>query len=165
MINREHIQQQLDQWLVNFVEANHEGLNNWPPCPYARSARLRGLIATVFAEPQQFKDAIYQGMQTLADQDVVVICFDHHNIDPQALQEFVEGINRDIMPQDFVVLDDHPHSPEYVNGVCMNFGVCGLLLLQRLSKLTDASQRLQSQGYYNAWDAKALAEVVTWRSS
>lgn len=163
MIDQQQVQQALDQWLVTFVETNHPDLGNWPPCPYARAARQRDLIATIFVPVDQLKAAVDQGITLLEHKDVVIVCFDHDNIDPATLQEFVHGINRDIMSRDYVVLDDHPHSPEYVNGVKMNFGHCGLLLLQRLTKLNDASDRLKSQGYYNHWDANAVAQVVTWR--
>jgi hypothetical protein len=67
------------------------------------------------------------------------------------------------MPTDYVILEDHPAAPEYVNGIKMNFGLCGLLVIQKLSKLNNASDKLREQGYYDHWDQKALNEVVTWR--
>lgn len=163
MIDQDQIRHALDQWLINFVETNHPGLNNWAPCPYARAARLSGLISIEFASVDQFKDMIYQGLDILDHKDVVVICFDHDTIDPEVLQEFVAGMNRTLMPKNYVILEDHPHAPEYVNGVRMNFGLCGLLILQKLSKLNSASDKLQSQGYYDTWDSTAMNEVVNWR--
>lgn len=157
------IKQALDQWMMDFVEVNHPTLNNWPPCPYARSARLSGMITVVFASVDQFKDTIYQSLDTLDHKDVVVICFDHDTIDPEVLQEFVSGMNQTLMPKNYVILEDHPHAPEYVNGVRMNFGHCGLLILQKLNKLNSAADKLRSQGYYDAWDSKALDQVVSWR--
>lgn len=157
------VKQALDQWLVDFVEANHSALNDWPPCPYARAARLGGMISTVFATVAEFKDVVQESLQTLQSRDVVVVCFDHNTIDPVELQEWVAGMNRMLMPMDYVILDDHPHAPEYVNGVRMNFGQCGLLVIQRLSKLNSAADRLKSQGYYDTWDQTAVDQVVSWR--
>jgi hypothetical protein len=67
------------------------------------------------------------------------------------------------MPINYVVLEDHPDSPEYVNGVKMNFGYCGLLIIQKLDKLNIAADKLKEQGYYDNWDKFSLNSVVSWR--
>lgn len=158
------IKQQLDQWMMEFVEEANPALDNWAPCPYARAARLNNMISVVFATPTEFVEVVQESIEKLEHKDVVVVCFDHRLIDPVSLQEFVVGMNSTLMPADYVILEDHPDAPEYVNGVKMNFGQCGLLVLQKLSKLNTASDKLKSQGYYKSWDQKSLAEVVSWRS-
>jgi hypothetical protein len=45
----------------------------------------------------------------------------------------------------------------------MNFNFCGLLLMQRASKLKTASDQLDRAGYYNVWSEQELDEVVNWR--
>ena len=45
----------------------------------------------------------------------------------------------------------------------MNFGLCSLVLVQRLSKLNNASKVLKEKGYYDNWTQEDLDEVVTWR--
>lgn len=162
-MDQQKIKQQLDQWMIEFVEANNSQLNNWAPCPYARAARLGNMIHTVFATVPELVQVIRESIDTLATKDVVVVCFDHHDISPEHLQEFVQGMNKMLMPLDYVILEDHPDAPEYVNGVKMNFGHCGLFVIQKLSKLNTASDKLKTQGYYDAWGQQALDEVVTWR--
>jgi len=130
------IKAELDKWMVEFVEANHAQLGNWAPCPYAKAARLSGMISTKFCEVSELYDVVRESIETLENKDVVVICFDHESISPEQLQEFVAGMNKTLMPIDYVILEDHPDAPEYVNGVKMNFGHCGLLVIQKLSKLT-----------------------------
>lgn len=162
-MNQEQISKQLQTWLCDFVEANNTALNNWAPCPFARAARLSGLIHTVFATVSELDQVVRENLHMLESKDVVVVCFDHNNIDPVELQEWVSGMNQWLMPRDYVILDDHPHAPEYVNGVRMNFDMCGLLVIQHLSKLNTASEKLKSQGYYDTWDSNALDQVVSWR--
>lgn len=162
-MDQEKIKAELDQWLVEFVEANNSQLKNWAPCPYAKAARVAGMIGVAFSSVPELVDSIKESIDTLATKDVVVICFDHETISPEQLQEFVAGMNRTLMPADYVILEDHPNAPEYVNGVKMNFGLCGLLVLQKLSKLNNAADKLKSQGYYDTWDQQALDDVVTWR--
>jgi len=162
-MDQELIKAELNQWMVEFVEATNPALSNWAPCPYAKAARLSGMISTKFATIPELRDVVRESIATLETKDVVVICFDHHNISPEYLQEFVADMNKMLMPLDYVILEDHPDAPEYVNGVKMNFGRCGLLVIQKLSKLNNAADKLKSQGYYDTWNQKSLNDVVTWR--
>jgi len=162
-MDEQDIRQQLNQWLIDFVEKPNPLLNNWPPCPYARQARLNNKITIKFCEVFEFMDIIRESMYALEEKDVVVICFNHNHIDPVSLQEFVAGTNKTLMPVNYVILEDHPNSPEFVNGVKMNFGHCGLLILQKLDKLNTAADHLKEKGYYDTWPKENLDEVVTWR--
>jgi hypothetical protein len=153
------IRQQLEQWLANFVEQPNPLLNNWSPCPYARQARLCNKIFTAFDSPLE----IHQYTNKLEDYDVVVLCFDHTKFSASQIELFTKHINSILLWQDYVVLEDHPDSEEYVNGVKMNFGECGLMILQKLSKLNTAADQLKNKGYYNTWSQENLDEVVNWR--
>jgi hypothetical protein len=56
------------------------------------------------------------------------------------------------------------HNEENINGAKMNFGLCSLVLVQRLSKLNNASKVLKEKGYYDNWSKENLDDVVTWRT-
>lgn len=163
MMDQDLIRQLLDQWLIEFVEVNNAKLNNWAPCPYARAARLAGLIEVQFTEIEDIGTSVRQALPTLETKDVVVLCFEHRMIDPVILQEWIKDLNRDLVSKNYVILEDHPYSPEFVNGVQMNFGHCGLLIVQKLDKLNTAADRLRDKGYYDHWDTRAVNDVVTWR--
>jgi hypothetical protein len=89
--------------------------------------------------------------------------FDHNQITPELLQQQVQDLNHKIMTDDPVILEDHPGAPELINRVSMNFGDCGLVILQKLSGLNRASDQLRNKGYYDVWSSDNLAAVVTWR--
>jgi hypothetical protein len=163
MLNNSEIVNQLNLWLKNFVEVPHPALGNFAPCPYARAARVNNQIDIKFATVPEFMTVVRESIDTLATKEVVVVAFDHHTIDPVTLQEWVGETNRMLMPMDYVILEDHPDAPEYVNGVKMNFGYCGLLVIQRLNKLNTAADQLRDKGYYDHWNQQALDDVVTWR--
>jgi hypothetical protein len=158
-----NIPAQLRIWLENFIERTNPDLGNWPPCPYARQARINNRIAFVGADAHQISDSVGKYEYLLQNHDVVVMYFDHTTISSDYLQQQVHEINRKIMPEDLVILEDHPDATETINGVTMNFGMCGLVILQRLSDLNRASDQLRSKGYYNHWAESDLADVVTWR--
>jgi len=153
------IRQQLEHWLTNFVEQPNPLLNNWPPCPYARQTRLSNKILSVFDNPLE----VHQHTNQLQQYDVVILCFDHNIFSASQIELFTRHVNSILMLNDYVVLEDHPDSKEIINGVQMNFGKCGLLILQKLSKLNTAADKLQEKGYYTTWSKKNLDDVVNWR--
>lgn len=157
------LRNQIHIWLSTFVEIPNQKLGDWPPCPYARRARIDNKFSIIFADDHNLNKSINEAKTLLQLQDVVVICFDHIVNPADYIQQFVKDINKILMKEDFVVLEDHPDVPELINGVCMNFQKCGLLLIQRLSKLQQASNQLHSKGYYDKWTTQDLDNVVTWR--
>jgi hypothetical protein len=163
MMDQATIKNQLTQWLIDFVEKPNSLLGDWPPCPYARAARINNKIEICFAETTELFVTVTEKLPLLETQDVVVICFDHTTISPVDLQQWIEATNQLLMPTNYVILEDHPNSIETVNGVCMNFGVCGLLVVQKLDKLNLAADQLNAKGYYNHWKPQDLDSVVSWR--
>lgn len=162
-MNFEQTKQDVISWIEDFLEKSNSNLGNWAPCPYARQARVNNSISIKLAEPLEFDDVIRESLETLNNKEVVVVCFDHHNIDPTSLQDYVKNMNNMLLPLNYVILEDHPNSPEYINDVCMNFGKCGLLLIQKLDKLNGASNLLREKGYYDHWTLDNLDDVVNWR--
>lgn len=163
-MNQQDIIEKLNKWMIEFIEVPNPKLGDWAPCPYARQARVNNNISIKFATISELTDVINESIETLSHKEVVIICFDHNFIDPVELQSYVEGMNKTLMPINYVILEDHPLSPEYINGVNMNFGSCGLLLMQKLDKLNSASDQLRDKGYYKHWSKEDLDSVVTWRN-
>jgi len=158
------IQSALRQWILDFVSKPNPLLNNWAPCPYARQALLNDKTAIVFSDTECLLDTVTANLSLLDSKEVVIVCFDHTKISPEELEKSVAVINQSIlMPKDYVILEDHPDKSEVLNGVTMNFGHCGLLLVSKLSVLNNASEHLKSKGYYSNWPRENLDAVVTWR--
>ena len=161
----EEIEQKLTAWMVNFVEQPHPGLGQWAPCPYARQARITNRIKIVHSNHQRLIATVEQVLPELEQKEVVVVCFDHTKISAQELEKLIKVYNEQVlMARNYVILEDHPDAVEHVNEVHMNFGYCGLLVIQQLDKLTTASEQIKSKGYYDTWSQAELDQVVTWRS-
>lgn len=164
-MNKEVILTKLNEWLINFVEVPNGLLNDWPPCPYARQARIQNKIKTVFIEdPNNLESIIENQLIYLNENDVLVFCLDSNNISGHNLEVRIDTLNKRLMYDDFVLLEDHPDNIEKLNGVIMNFNYCALVLAQRLSKLQDASIKLKEKGYYDNWPKTNLDYVVNWRN-
>jgi hypothetical protein len=164
MFDQKLIQQQLNHWLINFVEQPNPVLGNWAPCPYARQARITNQIEIRFSEIKDLWNTVKDSLVLLEQKEVIVVCFDHTDISAVSMQIFATMANEILMPK-HVLLEDHPGLVEHVGGIKMNFGHCGLLIVQNLEKLNTASKQLQSKGYYDHWDQTALDQVVTWRNN
>mgnify|MGYP003658637388 CR=1 FL=1 len=163
MLDQDKIKEQLSSWMITFLERPNPDLGNWPPCPYARQARIAELIDIKFSKIDDLLETVKSSFDLLEQKDVIIICFDHTSIDVSVLQDLVKEINDSIMDDNYVILEDHPNELEAVNGVQMNFTHCGLLLVQKLDKLNQASAQLRSKGYYNVWAKSELDSVVNWR--
>jgi len=175
-MDNKKIKSELTTWMKTFVEKPHPLLGNWAPCPYARKARVDNKIVIEFADTKYLESSILDNIFHLEDsvagewvqfesKDVVIIAFNHIEITVDELSEFVEYMNDRLIEKDIIILEDHPDAEaDKVNEVIMNFGKCGLLLIQRLSKLNEASRQLKAKGYYDHWDEDALNYVVNWRN-
>lgn len=164
MLNEQQLVSELNDWMKDFVEKPNPLLNNWAPCPYARQARITNKIEIVFADVDKLTSTVEKNLSLLDNKDVVIVCFDHTAISVDEVTELVYLLNHKIlMSRDYVILEDHPDSAEILNGVKMNFGKCGLLLVQRLSKLSTATDQLREKGYYDIWPEENYNDVVAWR--
>ena len=162
-MNLSEVKQHLIDWIIDFVEKPNPMLNNWAPCPFARQARINNKIEIQFSEINTLISYVNNSLPLLEFNEVVIICFDHTQIDVTSLQEIVSNLNKRLMKNNYVILEDHPDSVEYVNNVHMNFGHCGLLIIQKADKLAVASEQLNIKGYYDAWSKQELDSVVSWR--
>jgi hypothetical protein len=162
-MNQELIQQQLHEWLIDFVEKPNPLLNGWAPCPHARKSRISGKFGIKFTTGANLVSDIEAAAQELTDRDVIAICFDPADISAQNLAQLVSEQNQKLMLNDVLLLEDHPDDEEWLNGVKMNFEHCGIVFVQQLSKINQASAQLRDRGYYDHWPQENLDSVVNWR--
>jgi hypothetical protein len=162
-MDQQQIRQQLVAWLVDFVEKPNPMLNGWAPCPYAKKARATNLFDIQFATASTLATTIASAAQQLDQRDVVAVCVDHKQISAADLTNLVQQLNDQLMPQDVLLLEDHPEDVEIINGVHMNFGACAIVFVQQLSKINKASDQLRAGGYYDCWSQENLDSVVSWR--
>ena len=150
--------QEIQQWIIDFVEKANPMLNGWAPCPYARQARINHQVDIRLGLDPYFdlKRFVRHGM---GEFDVVVLVYDPQEwpvdsfrIWQQAEQEFLVG-------QGLYVLEDHPSESEQVMGVTMNQGTYAILFVQKKSKLEDAARQLASKGYYTGWPESYLKDL------
>jgi hypothetical protein len=159
MLTQESVTTELLKWMEEFVEVPHPSLGGWPPCPFARQARLSKNI-----DIRQGQDP-YNDCVSLLDYDwskeVVVFWYDY--IDTELFIDLVNRANSILLANDIVALEDHPDTEEIIAGIKMNFGVCPIIVLQKNNKLNSAADQLKEKGYYHTWTQEDVDKIVTWR--
>jgi hypothetical protein len=158
-MNIDSIKQHLDDWIKNFVEIPHPALGNWPPCPYARKARLdQDYDVRLGLAP--IHDLIQLSCRGLEGKSVVIFVYDPVLILHEELSHAVDTINQKfLLEKNLIALEDHPDDPEVVNGVSMNQGSYALALIQSLSDLDQKARAIAQQAFYDNWPEEYLTQL------
>jgi len=147
--------------MEEFVEQPHPSLGNWPPCPFARQARLN---KSILVKPGT--DPYIDGLSLKNydwSKEVVIFWYDHAQYLSNKFIDDVKKLNKELLPLNIAALDGHPDIEEVINGVDMNFGFCAILVVQKLDKLNQAADQLREKGYYDHWEHPMIDRIVNWR--
>lgn len=162
MLNLNTVQQDIEAWIENFVEVPHPALGGWAPCPYARRARLDQDFEVRLGINPYFD--LREVAQTGITKSVVIFAYESTAYTAEQFRVQIESANTEfLLNQNLLALEDHPDSPELVNGVCMNQGTYALALVQSLSDLDQKAQVLASKGFYKTWPEEYLTDLFNHR--
>ena len=154
------------QWVKEFVEVPHPMFADYPPCPYAKQARMQGKVDFVELTDMEPDSNIWCNIDhfDFEKKDVLVIIADAKRWTPHYTQKLAAQLNDTYAPRDLLIMEDHPKLVEKVKDVKMNQGRYTLLLVQRRTKLKRFEDILKKTDYYRNW-SKGHRESVTgtWR--
>lgn len=150
----------LESWIKGFLSTPHPLLSNFPPCPYAKKALADNKIKFVTSE--NYITIVENAVTAWEEQyDVLlVICGD---VNKDVFVNDVYNLNKKIMPLGFVALEDHIEIPEVLGELDFRNGMYNIVLVQKTSKINEASLKLKEIGYYKNWPTENLESVVNWR--
>jgi len=159
----EQVKQDIENWIVNFVEVPHPALGGFPLCPYARSARLKNSYA-VFIGSDPYFDLKNRARWGMGNKEVVIYVYDPQEWPHELFAASLDHANQDfLLTANLLTLEDHPADQEIVNGVCMNQGTYALALVQSLSDLNTKAHMMASKGFYDSWPADYLTALFQHR--
>jgi hypothetical protein len=145
--------QDIEQWIVDFVEKPNPLLAGWPPCPYARQARLQNRIDI----REGLRDPLELSLVQMQHFDVIAYVYDASQFTADSFNQAVDQLNQAyLVSRNMIALADHPEDHEEVNGVCMNQGTWAIVFLQDLDKLNAAAGQLAAKGFYHGWSEEYL---------
>ena len=163
VLNIETVTQDIEHWIVNFVEVPHPALGGWPPCPYARSARMKkSYDVRVGVDP--YFDLKNQARWGMGNREVIIYAYDPAEWPYELFSNSLKNANNEhLIKADIIALEDHPTDVEMVNGVCMNQGTYALALVQSLSDLNVKAQTIATKGFYHNWPEDYLQGLFEHR--
>lgn len=157
------VRQDIETWITNFVEVPHPSLGGWPPCPYARAARLNRTYEVLLgADP--YYDLKNRARWGMGNKEVIIYAYDPAQWSYTHFNQSIESANQEYLNhRGLIALEDHPADAEIVNGVCMNQGTYALALVQSAPDLDARAQQMAQQGFYHAWPEDYLQRLFHGR--
>jgi hypothetical protein len=160
-MNFEQAQMEVLNWITGFVEQPNAQLNGWPPCPYARKARLDGQFEIRPGRAEPYADLMHAD---LGEKMVIAYVYDPKLFSAHEFNRQVQSVNRGfLVPRNIIALADHPDDVEDVNGVIMNQGTWAIVFIQPLDKLDHFARLIAGKGFYDAWPEHYLKGLFEFR--
>lgn len=162
-MNLKQVTKDILDWSERWVEVPHPALGGWPPCPYARQARLNNRVGILLGDDPYF-DLEKRSESGLGSWEVCIYAYDPSEWSYENFGPRIHAANRDfLLSRDLLALDDHPDDPEVVNGITMNQGQYALVLVQSLSELNSRARQIAAKGFYKSWPEPYLQQLFANR--
>ena len=159
----EQVKQDIENWIINFVEVPHPALGGWPPCPFARQARMKRSFE-VYLGTDPYYDLKNRARWGMDSREVIIYAYDPQEWPHKLFSASIESANNEhLLRVDLLALEDHPADVENVNGVVMNQGTYALALVQSLSDLNAKARQMASKGFYDTWPEEYLQSLFQHR--
>jgi hypothetical protein len=161
----DQVKSDIEQWLINFVEVPHPALGNWPPCPFARNARLQKKYDVRLGDDVERDLFLFSKKQYMGKNDVIIYAYPPKQYDDAYFNWVIDVVNtsKGFTKRNLLALADHPDTVEEQNGVYFNMGKYALVLLQDKEKLNDHAKMIAHRGYYDNWNEEYLQDVFAHR--
>lgn len=163
------VEQDIWKWFQEYVEANHEFYDyKFPPCPYAKAARLRGSVDVVAYESGNIKQFIRTNVQNLinkTDKKITqrALIFPPRIRHTIGLKKFLHKLNVEIVPQNLYIQFGQALETKSIYPGFFNSGCYFMILINVLSEVLDGHKALIHTDYYKPWSKEHYDIVVTRR--
>lgn len=159
----DQVKADIESWIENFVEVPHPTLGGFPPCPFARSARLKKSYE-VYLGNDPYYDLKNRARYGMGNKEVIIYVYDPQEWPHDLFSASIESANTEhLLRADILALEDHPADVENVNGVIMNQGKYAMALVQSLSDLNAKAKMMAKKGFYDAWPEDYLQALFHHR--
>jgi hypothetical protein len=163
MLDLTTVKQDIEHWIETFVEVPHPALGGWPPCPYAKKARLeKDFDIRIGMDP--YFDLVNLAQDGLGNKSVVIFAYDPVEWPYEQFSFSLKTANENyLLKQDILALEDHPADPEIVNGISMNQGTYAMALCQSVTDLDAKARHMAAKGFYATWPEDYLTALFQHR--
>jgi hypothetical protein len=164
---KKQIEQDIWKWITDYVEVNHEFYDyKFPPCPYARAARLKGLVE-VSAWTQSSKiNFIRQAVNNAVSQgkiNTLVMVFPPWFRWCFITRWFIKALNKHIIPKDFYIQYGGAVETQSIYPGVGAGQPYVVVILNRVSDVLAGHKSLSRTNYYDKWGPEHYHNVVDRR--
>jgi hypothetical protein len=162
---KQQIETDIWDWLQNYIEVDHKFYDyKFPPCPYAKSARLRGLVTVTAYKSGSINQFIREntaGLISEGKHNVGIMVFPASTRWRFWNQWYMKWLNRRLIPQDFYI--------QYGMAVTTTSKYPGesapyfIAIVNKLSDVLAGHQALLNTKYYQNWSDFHYNDVVVRR--
>jgi hypothetical protein len=148
-------------WIGTSVVVPRAELGGFAPCPFAKSVLAGDGLSILTCQSADYQKAVLDAVNEWHfKQQIVVFCLLTRPSLIEA-QDAQAQLNETLNPLDLIVLLDHPDDDFSINGFRTGNGQHVLLLVQKLSQLNEASDKLrQNCDYYANWSTENIERVL-----
>jgi hypothetical protein len=163
------IEQDLWDWITNFIEVDHKFYNyKFPPCPYAKSARLKGLVNVTAYTTGSKIEFIDQEVKQFLDHkkyNVQIFVFPSYLRWNFYVRWKIHQLNKQLVPNDYYAQYGwaKPTQSQYP-GLFSSFPYF-IVIINKLSDVLDGHDSLSTTDYYDKWDKSHYKNVVVRRNN
>jgi hypothetical protein len=162
------IEKDIWDWIVNYIEVNHSFYDyKFPPCPYAKSARLKGLLSvTAYDHSGSFSFINKTIDKYLVDDEhtVCVMTFPNYMKWNPLLRLFLRNKNKSLIPKDSFI--------QYGTAITTSSKFDGIgkgkpyfiVIINKLSDVMKGHKELLKTSYYTNWSDFHYYDVVEKRN-
>jgi hypothetical protein len=165
-MNEHSIEQDIWHWVENYIEKPHAFYNyKFPPCPFARAARLKKLLDVKVYTSGSLNQFIATQTQDLikSDLNTRILVFPHYVRWFYWTKWAIKQLNKTTIPQDYYL--------QYGRAVGSHSQYPGLfsqrpyfvVIINKLSDVMEGHQMLAKTDYYSNWSHDHYRDVVVRR--
>ena len=164
------IEADLRDWSQTVLEVPNKSLNGLPACPYAKEAWKQNKVNVIETDNLGI-ESICQARKFDNTYDLVVVA-SYTFPSPYSFTEFINFLNDTFTKKDLHIMGFHPeygaedadldflYEHEWESALEDEYA---MMFIQSLSKVDDASLRLEKLGYYNVYPSEEYQTLVVDR--
>ena len=161
------IEADLRDWSQTVLEVPNKSLNGLPACPYAKEAWKQNKVNVIETDNLGI-ESICQARKFDNTYDLVVVA-SYIFPSPYSFTEFINFLNDTFTKEDLHIMGFHPeygaedadldflYEHEWESAIEKEYA---MMFIQSLSKVDDASLKLEKLGYYNVYPSEEYQALV-----
>lgn len=164
MSDLEAVVQHIEHWIMSSLSHPREHFSGLAPCPYSKQAWLNNRVTVQCIDYVDLETAL-MNLAPEWSEAIDLAIFAVLQLSPAIdLDDQVKQLSHHLVPYDLVALVDQPgNASTTVSHFSTSNHKYPLVLVQKLSALQLAAEKLAGQGYYKNWSETDWNNIVGWR--